>query len=255
MKFKVHTLLLTIFLSSYTLAAPLPGAAAKNFEATAVFHEDGNPEGKLVENWKLDEWLGAYNIIIFSYPENCTFVCPTELIALKAIAQELDETYNTKLLVISPDAASITEDPVRSHQGWRATSENPDTGNPDDPIGIGEPDPLYVMVSDPDKSILTELGLLSEEGEVLRGVLYIGRDQRYHAVDVQSTAIGRDINDIRLKAARVDYSVNNPDLVIPAIPKVYPVEGEDKLQPVQGMKKDNSAVRNHMRTLMEAEEL
>ena len=85
--------------------AVLVGKKAPLFKAQAVV--DG---GTFVENFSLEQYLGKKNVVLFFYPKDFTFVCPTELHAFQdAIAKF--EKLDTVVVGCSTD----TE---QSHWGW-----------------------------------------------------------------------------------------------------------------------------------------
>ena len=58
--------------------AVLVGKKAPDFTASAVINGE-----EIVENFKLSDYAGKY-VILFFYPKDFTFVCPTELHAFQA---------------------------------------------------------------------------------------------------------------------------------------------------------------------------
>jgi len=91
--------------------AVLVGKKAPLFKAQAVI--DG---GTIVENFSLDQYLGKKNVILFFYPKDFTFVCPTELHAFQEALPEF-EKQNTVVVACSTD----TE---QSHWGWLQLEKN-----------------------------------------------------------------------------------------------------------------------------------
>jgi len=85
--------------------AVLVGKKAPSFTATAVVNG-----GEIVENFSLDQYLGKSYVILFFYPKDFTFVCPTELHAFQAKKAEFEER-GVQLVGCSTD----TEE---SHWGW-----------------------------------------------------------------------------------------------------------------------------------------
>jgi peroxiredoxin (alkyl hydroperoxide reductase subunit C) len=85
--------------------ATLVGKKAPNFSASAV--TEGN---KIVENFNLQQFLGKKYVVLFFYPKDFTFVCPTELHAFQEKLAEFQKR-NVELIACSTD----TE---QSHWGW-----------------------------------------------------------------------------------------------------------------------------------------
>ena len=81
---KLFSVLFTAaFVPSLSVAIPLPDTLAPDFETEAVIPVKDSPAGKIVKDFKLSNLMGKSRILLLSYPKNCTFICPTELIALK----------------------------------------------------------------------------------------------------------------------------------------------------------------------------
>lgn len=216
-------------------AFPKPGTMAPDFDTTAVLPDKNNPAGKIVEHFKLSSLLGKSRVILLSYPKNCTFICPTELIAIK---NNLDRFHDLgfEVLVVSSDEASLEKDKEASHQAWRLGSDKPGKGSKDTPIGIGNAD--FIMLSDPDKKIIRSYDVESEDGLALRATFFIGTDGKVKIADVQSNNIGRDVEELLRKAAAVKFVEENEGKVTP--------EG---WQPGDsGMEPTHEGVRKQMKT-------
>ena len=84
--------------------AVLVGKEAPNFKASAVL--DG---GNIVSYFSLDQFKGKY-VVLFFYPKDFTFVCPSELHAFQEKLSNFKEK-NTQVIAVSTD----TE---QSHWGW-----------------------------------------------------------------------------------------------------------------------------------------
>lgn len=85
--------------------AVLVGKKAPSFKANAVVNGE-----EIVENFSLDQYLGKKYVILFFYPKDFTFVCPTELHAFQEKLAEF-EKRDTAIVAVSTD----TE---QSHWGW-----------------------------------------------------------------------------------------------------------------------------------------
>jgi peroxiredoxin (alkyl hydroperoxide reductase subunit C) len=85
--------------------AVLVGKKAPSFKANAVINGE-----EIVENFSLDQYLGKKYVILFFYPKDFTFVCPTELHAFQEKLAEF-EKKDTAIVAVSTD----TE---QSHWGW-----------------------------------------------------------------------------------------------------------------------------------------
>lgn len=146
------------------------GKKAPEFTAQAVI--DGQ-----IKDISLSEYSEYYKLLIF-YPLDFTFVCPTELHALQ---EKLSEFANRKILVMA-----ISVDSVYSHLAW--------LGQPKEKGGIAGVQ--YPLVSDINKTIAADYGVLDESGVALRGAFILDRDNIVQAAMVNNLPIGRNIDEM-----------------------------------------------------------
>ncbi len=133
---------------------------APDFSATAVL-----ADGSIVENFKLSENLGAKGTVLFFYPLDFTFVCPSEIIAF---SHRIEEFKSRGVNVIG-----VSVDSQFSHFAWRETPVN--SG------GIGRI--KYPLVADLTKQISRDYDVLFGESVALRGSFLIdGKGVVRHAV-------------------------------------------------------------------------
>ena len=78
----------------------LVGKKAPLFSTKAVI--DG---GKIVEDYNLEQFIGNKTVLLFFYPKDFTFVCPTELFAFQEKLDEF-ESRNVKVIACSTDEQS-----------------------------------------------------------------------------------------------------------------------------------------------------
>ncbi|MGQ1783938.1 MULTISPECIES: peroxiredoxin [unclassified Saccharicrinis] len=90
--------------------AVLVGKKAPAFKAEAVVNG-----GEIVENYSLDQFVGKKSVILFFYPADFTFVCPTEIIAFQDKISEF-EKRNVAVVGVSVDSAF-------SHWKWLQTDK------------------------------------------------------------------------------------------------------------------------------------
>ena len=83
----------------------LVGKKAPSFKTKAVIIG-----GDIVENYSLDQFIGKKTVVLFFYPKDFTFVCPTELFAFQEKLKEF-ESKNVALIACSTDSE-------QSHWGW-----------------------------------------------------------------------------------------------------------------------------------------
>ncbi len=120
----------------------LVGKKAPSFSAAAVIN--GN---EIVENFSLDQYIGKNHVVLFFYPKDFTFVCPSELHAFQEKLADF-EARGVKLIACSTD----TEE---SHWSWLQMPKN--KGGIE---GI-----KYPVVADTSKTISEAYGVLAGEYE------------------------------------------------------------------------------------------
>jgi len=144
---------------------------APDFTATAVM-----PDNSFKEDFTLASYRGKY-VLLFFYPLNFTFVCPTEILAFNK-AVDLFAQSNCQLIGVSIDSHF-------SHLAWKKTPINDG--------GIGNI--RYPLVSDLDKSISRKYHVLLESGIALRGLFLIDRDGIVRHQVVNDLPLGRSVNE------------------------------------------------------------
>ncbi|MFQ5586056.1 MAG: peroxiredoxin [Thermodesulfobacteriota bacterium] len=183
---------------------------APEFTAQAVM-----PDGSFKE-LKLSEYRGKYTVLFF-YPLDFTFVCPTELIALSEKMGEFRQR-NAEVLGISVDSHF-------SHAAWRAT--------PRDQGGVGELQ--YPLISDLDKSIARRYGVLLEKpGIALRGLFLLDKNGVLKHITINDLPIGRNVDEILRVLDAIQFSEEHGE-VCPANWH----KGED------GMKPDDTGLKSY----------
>jgi peroxiredoxin (alkyl hydroperoxide reductase subunit C) len=150
----------------------LIGKAAPDFRAAAVLGD-----GSIAERFSLAEYLdGAYGVVFF-YPLDFTFVCPSEIIA-----------FDRKLAAFEARGArvvAISIDSQFTHFAWRST--------PTTKGGIG---PIrFPMVADLTKSITRAYGLLHEDAVALRGTFVTDRKRIVRHITVNDLPLGRNVDE------------------------------------------------------------
>ena len=91
--------------------AVLVGKSAPHFEAAAVINGE-----EVVENFSLDQYKGKKYVILFFYPKDFTFVCPTELHAFQAKLEEFKK--------LGVELVAVSTDTEMSHWGWLQMSKD-----------------------------------------------------------------------------------------------------------------------------------
>jgi peroxiredoxin (alkyl hydroperoxide reductase subunit C) len=171
---------------------PLIGNVAPDFEAEAVFDQE-------FIKIKLSEYIGKKYVILFFYPLDFTFVCPTEITAFSDRYSEF-EKLDTEVIGVSTDS-------VFSHLAWIQTDRK--TG------GLG--DLNYPIVSDITKKISKAFNvLIPEQGIALRGLFIIDKQGVIQHATINNLGIGRSVDETLRTLQAVQYVQDNPDEVCPA---------------------------------------
>ncbi|KAL6771262.1 PRX1 [Auxenochlorella protothecoides x Auxenochlorella symbiontica] len=169
---------------------PLVGNPAPEFEATAVFDQE-------FTDITLSQYKGKY-VVLFFYPLDFTFVCPTEITAFSDRHQEFAD-LNTEILGVSVDSQF-------SHLAWIQTERKEG--------GVG--DLKYPLVSDLKREISTKFGVLSADGVALRGLFIIDREGIIQHSTINNLAFGRNVDEALRVLQALQYVQDNPDEVCPA---------------------------------------
>lgn len=125
----------------------------------------------------LSDYKGKYTVLVF-YPLDFTFVCPTEL---TAFSDRIDDFKKLDAEVIG-----ISVDSHYTHLAWIDT--------PRKEGGLGEL--RYPLLSDLDKNIATDFGVLAEGGVALRGTFIIDREGVVKSCIVNDLNVGRNVDEI-----------------------------------------------------------
>jgi peroxiredoxin (alkyl hydroperoxide reductase subunit C) len=165
--------------------AVLVGKQAPDFSAAAVINGE-----EIVENFTLSQYKGKY-VILFFYPKDFTFVCPTELHAF----QEKLEEFKSK----NVEVVAVSTDTEQSHWGWLQLSK--DKGGIQ---GI-----TYPIVADTNKTISHNYDVLTGDfyydendqlaatGEMVayRGLFLIDKEGVVRHQLVNDLPLGRNVDD------------------------------------------------------------
>ena len=171
----------------------------KPFTATA-FHN-----GEFVD--VSDQDLRGKWSVVFFYPADFTFVCPTEL-------GDLADNY-AEFQRLGVEVYSVSTDTHFTHKAWHDTS---------DTIGKIQ----YPMIGDPTTAISQNFDVLREnEGLADRGTFVIDPDGIIQVVEITAEGIGRNAVELLRKVKAAIYVREHPNEVCPAKWE----EGDDTLAP------------------------
>lgn len=152
----------------------LIGKKAIDFTTTAVLED-----GSLTKNFNFFNYIENNNALLFFYPMDFTFVCPTELIALNNRIEEFKKR-NIKIITVSCDSYFV-------HKAWRNTSiESGGIGNKIN----------YVMASDMKKFIMNSYEVEDNiSGTSYRGSIIIDTNKIIRVKHIHDFPIGRNIDE------------------------------------------------------------
>ena len=164
----------------------LVGKKAPSFKAAAVVNG-----GEIVADFSLDQYLGKNHIVLFFYPKDFTFVCPSELHAFQSKLAEFEQR-GVKVVACSTD----TEE---SHWGWLQV--------PKDKGGIQGI--KYPIIADTAKTISDAYGVLfgeydyDTEGNMIatgpmiafRGLYLIDKEGIVQHQLVNNLPLGRNVDE------------------------------------------------------------
>jgi peroxiredoxin (alkyl hydroperoxide reductase subunit C) len=178
---------------------PLINSEIKPFSATA-FHD-----GAFVD--VTDEDLKGTWSVVFFYPADFTFVCPTEL-------GDLADNY-AEFQRLGVEIYSVSTDTHFSHKAWHETSDT-----------IGKI--RFSMVGDPTNEISRNFDVLRDgQGLADRGTFVIDPDGVIQIVEITSEGVGRNAVELLRKVKAAQYVREHPNEVCPAKWE----EGDDTLAP------------------------
>ena len=166
------------------------GMKAPDFEATAVLDQE-------FKDIKLSQYRGKY-VVLFFYPLDFTFVCPTEITAFSDRYSDFS-SKNTEVLGVSVDSKF-------THLAWIQTPRNEG--------GIG--DINFPLVSDLKREISQAYNVLNEDGEADRGLFIINPNGLIMHATINKAPVGRNIDETLRILQAYQYVESHPDEVCPA---------------------------------------
>ncbi len=148
--------------------AALVQQLAPDFRAQAVM-----PDGSFKEV-SLADYRGRY-VLLFFYPLDFTFVCPTEIIAFSDAVEDFEK--------LDVQVLSCSIDSHFTHLAWRKV--------PREKGGLGDIE--YPMLADLNKQISRDYGVLLDSGVALRGLFLIDKEGIVRHQLVNDLPIGRSV--------------------------------------------------------------
>ncbi len=134
--------------------------------------------------------------VVFFYPADFTFVCPTEL-------GDLADHY-AEFQRMGVEIYSVSTDTHFTHKAWHDSSET-----------IGKIQ--FPMIGDPTGVITRNFGvMIEEEGLAERGTFVIDPEGRIQIIEINAGGIGRNAAELLRKVKAAQYVAANPGEVCPA---------------------------------------
>jgi len=170
------------------MAATLINTVVPEFKAQAFV----NGDFKEVSDADLK---GKWSILFF-YPADFTFVCPTEL-------GDMADKYAT-FQEMGVEVYSVSTDTHFSHKAWHDTSET-----------IGKV--TYPMIADPTGALSRAMGVyIEEDGMAYRGTFLIDPDGKIKMAQIHDNSIGRNADELLRQVQAAQFTREHPDEVCPA---------------------------------------
>ena len=181
--------------------ATLVTKEAPDFAAQAVMADNSFAE------LKLSDYRGKY-VVLFFYPLDFTFVCPSEIVAFDKALDKFKER-NAEIIGVSVDSHF-------THLAWKNT--------PLDNGGIGQV--KYPLVADLDKNISRAYGVLSDDSVALRGLFLIDKEGLVRHELVNDLGLGRNVDEALRMLEALQFTEKHGE-VCPANWK----EGDEAMKP------------------------
>lgn len=159
-----------------------------------------------IKEVQLSDYRGKW-LVLFFYPADFTFVCPTEL-------EEMADYYE-KFQKEGVEVLSVSTDTVYTHKAWHDTSD-----------AIKKI--TFPMVADPTGELCETFGTyIYDEGVSLRGTFIIDPEGVLKAVEINDNSIGRSAAELLRKVQAAKFVNEHNGQVCPASWK----PGDDTLEP------------------------
>ena len=134
-------------------------------------HEDWNDadhEFITVNSWDLSNWS-----VIYFYPKDFTFICPTEIVGMDELLSETDEVFG-----ISPDNEYCK-------WNWKTSDDHAPL------YGVAHP-----LLADCNNKLAKELGIVSDEGVPYRATYIVDPEGFIQHISINALNTGRNANEV-----------------------------------------------------------
>ena len=152
------------------------------------------PDNEIEFDFSLKHYVKGSKCVLFFYPLDFTFVCPSEIIAFHNRLGEFS-ARNTKVVGVSVDSHF-------SHLAWKNTPHNKG--------GIGNIQ--FPLVSDLNKKIGTLYNVLNDDGIAMRGTFLMDEDFTLRHMLINDLPIGRNVDDLLRVIDAVDFHRHNGEV-------------------------------------------
>ncbi len=167
---------------------PIIGSKIENF--SFEYYQNGK-----ITKASMTDYAGKW-LVLFFYPADFTFVCPTELEELAGVYDEFKKE--------GAEIISFSTDTAFAHKAWHDTS--PAIGKVGFPMG-----------ADPTGELAKMLGVyLYDEGLALRGTFILNPQGEIKSMEVNDNSIGRSAKELLRKLRAAKFVAKNDGLVCPA---------------------------------------
>ncbi len=149
------------------------GKQAPDFTLDAVMENKTFGKVSLAENMKNDKWT-----ILFFYPMDFTFVCPTEILAFSERVGEFAD--------LDASVIGVSTDTIHTHLAWINASLEDN--------GLGQLN--FPLAADTNHNLSRDYGvLIEEEGIALRGLFIVNPEGELMYSTVFHNNVGRDVDE------------------------------------------------------------
>ncbi len=166
----------------------LVNTPAPDFTSAAVM-----PDGQIKDDFSLSALKGKY-VVLFFYPLDFTFVCPSEIIAHDKRVKEFADR-GVELVGVSIDSPF-------THFAWRNT--------PVENGGIGQVQ--FPLVADINHSIVQSYGIEHADGVALRGSFLIDKEGVVQHAVVNNLPLGRNVDEMLRLVDALQFTEENGEV-------------------------------------------
>lgn len=164
------------------------GQKVEEFQAQAYHQND-------IKTIKLSDYKGKW-VVLFFYPADFTFICPTELEEVAGLYPEFQKA--------GAEVMSVSTDTVYVHKAWHDASPAIKKIN-------------FPMLADPSQKLSRQFGTLIEDaGLSLRGSFIIDPDGVLKCAEIHDNSIGRSAKELLRKVQAAKFVRENKGEVCPA---------------------------------------